>query len=168
MVGSVSTSVVGQRGSAVDPSGHVSRSFFPSAQGGGDMSYVVANEEYESGRQYVTLARMLQPASDATRGEAHFLAVGASGANHPIGQRFWSRYFWRTRMATPEDAVVGKVVFVLDQTGDDAVHRPPTSRDEALQSAWFMGTVTDLSEMYKQQVQVGDAKVNVNALRVRQ
>lgn len=131
--------------------------------------YFVANQEYESGWQYVTLARMLQPASDATRGEAHFLAVStAGGGDHPGGQRFWSRYFWRTRMATPQDAVVGKVVFVLDATGDGGVYRPPASRDEALRTNWFMGTITDVSEMYKQQAQVGDYKVNVNALRVAQ
>ena len=129
--------------------------------------YFVANQAYESGWQWVVLARMLRPASDTTHGEAQFLAI-ASGADHPVGQRFWSRFYWRTRIASQSDFAVGKVVFCIDLKNDNDVHRPPTTRAEALESAWWMGTITDVDDLYKQEVRVGDAHANVNCLRVEQ
>ena len=65
--------------------------------------YFVANQAYESGWSYVTLARMVRAASDETRGEAQFLAIGP-GPDHQAGARFWSRYFWRSRIAHPNTA----------------------------------------------------------------
>jgi len=124
--------------------------------------YFVAEQDYNGGWQWVTLATMLRPASDTTRGEAQFMSLGG---NHPAGERFWSRYYWRTRLAAPEDIKVGKVIFVADLS-EGEVYRPPHSRQEALENRWWMATVTDVSDMYKQQVSAGDYKVNVNAVRI--
>jgi hypothetical protein len=124
--------------------------------------YFVADQDYNGGWQWVTLARMIRPASDTTRGEAQFMSLGG---NHAAGERFWSRFFWRTRLAAPDDIKVGKVVFVADLSEGD-VYRPPHSRQEVLENRWWMATVTDVSEAYKQQVSVGDYHVNVNAMRI--
>ena len=129
--------------------------------------YFVANGEYESGWQYVTLARMLRPASDETRGEAQFLAIG-SGPDHPAGSRFWARYYWRTRIAAPSEVSVGKMVFCPDLANDAGAYRAPTSRAEATQNQWFISTITDTSDLYKQEAQAGDYKLNINCVRIAQ
>jgi hypothetical protein len=127
-----------------------------------DEEYFVADQEYNGGWQYVTLARLLRPASDTTKGEAQFMSLGG---HKTAGQRFWSRWFYKTRIATPGEVKVGKIVFCLDAQ-DENGYRPPQNREETLGTSWCMGTVTDVSDMYKQAAQVGDFKVNVNCLRV--
>jgi len=129
--------------------------------------YFIANREYESGWQYVTLARMLRPASDDTRGEAQFLAIG-SGPGHQAGSRVWSRWYWRTRIAAPGEISVGKMVFCPDLTNDDGAYRAPTSRAEATQNQWFVATITDTSDLYKQEAQAGEYKLNINCMRIVQ
>ena len=128
--------------------------------------YFVANQEYESGFAYVTLARMLRPASDETRGEAQFLAING-GPDHPAGSRFWSRWFWRTRVGTSSDYAPGKMVFCPDLY-DTGAYRAPTSRAEVTQSGWFVATISDVSDLYKQEVQAGDYKLNINCIRAVQ
>ena len=127
-----------------------------------DSEYFVAGEDYNGGWQWVVLARMIRPASDTTKGEAQFMSLGG---NKTAGERFWSRYFWKTRVATPGDITVGKVVFCAD-LGENDVYRPPHNRREALENRWWMATVTDVSDLYKQEVRVGDYRVNPNALRI--
>ena len=129
--------------------------------------YFVANQAYEAGWQYVVLARMLRPASDTTHGEAQFIATG-SGLGHQAGQRFWSAYYWRTRVAAPSDVTIGKLVFCLDVTNDQGAYRPPASRSEAIETQWFMGTITDVEDLYKQEAKIGEYRVNINGLRVEQ
>jgi hypothetical protein len=127
-----------------------------------DSEYFVADEDYNGGWQWVVLARMIRPASDSTKGEAQFMSLGG---NKTAGERFWSRYFWKTRVATPGDITVGKVVFCADLSDND-VYRPPHSRHETLENRWWMATITDVSDLYKQEVRVGDYRVNPNALRI--
>ena len=129
--------------------------------------YFVANQAYESGWAYMTLATMLRPASDETHGEAQFLAIGP-GPDHQAGARFWSRYFWRTRIANPGEFSVGKMVFCADLTNDGGAYRSPASRAEATQTQWFVSTITDVSDLYKQEVQAGDFKLNINCIRIAQ
>lgn len=129
--------------------------------------YFVANEAYESGWKYVTLARMLRPASDETRGEAQFLAIGP-GPNHEAGARFWSRYFWRTRIANPDEFSVGKMAFCPELMNESGAYRAPATRAEATQTQWFVSTITDVSDLYKQEVQAGDYKLNINCIRIAQ
>jgi hypothetical protein len=127
-----------------------------------DEEYFVADQEYNGGWQYVTLARMLRPASDTTKGEAQFMSLGG---HKTAGQRFWSRWFWRTRLATPDDVKVGKIVVCLDAQ-DENGYRPPQNREETLGTSWWMGTVTDVTDMYKQQAMAGEFRVSINCLRV--
>jgi hypothetical protein len=68
-------------------------------------------------------------------------------------------------VAKPDDLKVGKVVFMAD-LGEGEIYRPPHSRQETLENRWFMGTVTDASDLYKQEVRVGEFRVNINAMRV--
>ena len=127
-----------------------------------DSEYFVADDDYNGGWQWVVLARMIRPASDSTKGEAQFMSLGG---NKTAGERFWSRYFWKTRVAKPGDVQVGKVVFCADLSEND-LYRPPHNRHEALENRWWMATVTDVSDLYKQEVRVGDYRANPNALRI--
>lgn len=129
--------------------------------------YFVANQAYEAGWQYVVLARMVRPASDTTHGEAQFVATG-SGLGHQAGQRFWSAFYWRSRIASPSDVTIGKVVFCIDLTNDQGTYRPPANRSEAIETQWFIGTITDVEDLYKQEAKVGEYRVNINCLRVEQ
>jgi hypothetical protein len=127
-----------------------------------DSEYFVADQDYNGGWQWVVLARMLRPASDTTHGEAQFISLGG---NKTAGERFWSRYFWKTRVAKPDDLKVAKVVFCAD-LGEGEIYRAPRSRQETLENRWWMATITDVSDLYKQEVRVGEYRVNVNAMRV--
>jgi len=127
-----------------------------------DSEFFVADQDYNGGWQWVVLARMLRPPSDSTKGEAQFMAIGA-GKN--AGERFWSSFFWRTGVAKPSDLTVGKVVFCADLSDND-VYRPPHNRQEALENRWWMATITDMSDMYKQEMRVGEWRVNPNAMRI--
>jgi hypothetical protein len=108
---------------------------------------------------------MLQAPSAQTRGEGLFLVLGP-GAGYAAGQRVWTRFYWRTRIATPEDIRLGKDVFASDLT-QDGIYRQPNDRQESLNAGWWTGAITDLTDLYKQQVTVaGDYHVHIGALRV--
>jgi len=78
----------------------------------------------------------------------------------------WTRYYWSTRIATRDDAQLGKLIFIADLT-ENGVYRPPSGRPEALNGSWWMVTITDLSDMYKLQVTAGgEYHVALGAMRV--
>lgn len=127
-----------------------------------DSEFFVADQDYNGGWQWVVLARMVRPPSDTTHGEAQFMSMGG---NRPAGERFWSRYFWSTKLATPADLKIGKVVFCADLSEGD-VYRAPRNRHEVVENRWWMATITDDSDAYKQQLLMGDYRANIGALRV--
>jgi hypothetical protein len=135
------------------------------AQSVDSADYFVRSDEYQGGYGgYVALARMIRPPTSATGGEAMFMAL-QSHAGYRSGQRFWTRYFWKTRTALPADVRVGTTVLVFD-AADHNVYRAPRDRFEAVLGSWWMGAVTDLTAMHRQEVGVGDYQVRPNALRV--
>lgn len=129
------------------------------------VDYFVRTEEYEGGYGgNLTLARMVRSPTTTSGGEAEFVAIQSQGGRQ-TGQRFWTRWFWRTRPARSEDIGVGATVIVFDAS-DQNVHRPPHDRFEAVTSGWWIGAVTDLSAMFRGEVQVGDYQVRPTAMRV--
>jgi hypothetical protein len=125
--------------------------------------YLVAGEEYQGGYIYVTLATMLQGPTEATQGEAQFVSLGGQRG---AGERFWSRFYWKTRTATPADIALGRIVFVLNATDAQGVYRAPQGRTDAVQTGWFMGTIVDVSELFRQRVLVDAYTANLNGLRI--
>ncbi len=124
--------------------------------------YFVAEQAYNGGILGVMIARQVSP--PGADNEALFMAVAGP---RPAGQRFRSRHFWRTRVAAARELEVGKVVFCLDLANDDNVYRAPENRDEALQGGWWMGTITDVSDLQSQgEVRVGERRASLNCLRV--
>jgi hypothetical protein len=127
--------------------------------------FIAQQEATEGGYTAVALARMLEEPSARTRGEGQFLVIG-TGAGFTAGQRVWTRYYWRTRIATPEDVRLGKQVFV-PELSENGVYRQPNDRQEAVNGGWWTAAITDLTDMYKQQVTAaGEYHVGVSAMRV--
>mgnify|MGYP001576378505 CR=1 FL=1 len=107
---------------------------------------------------------MIAGPTETSRGRAQFLVVGPS-AGYEMGERVWTQYYWRSRAATPQDAVVGKRVFCLSERANE-VYRGPRDRGETLNSGWWTVTITDVSNLARQEVQCGIYRMNLNCLRV--
>lgn len=126
--------------------------------------YFIARDSFNGTHQYVAVGRMLNGPSAATRFEAEFLIVGP-GAGMDNGQRVWTRWYWATRAAEPADASLGATVFCLN-TDAGGVYQAPATRDEALGTGWWMATVTDVSDMFRQEVRSGEYRLALSCLRV--
>lgn len=126
--------------------------------------YFIASDSMTGAYQYVALGRLVTRPSPATRGEGEFLVVGA-GPGFEVGRRVWTRHFWRTRAALPADAGLGAVVFCLNKE-ENGVYQGPANRDEALTTGWWMTTVTDVSDVHRQEVRAGDYRLSLACLRV--
>jgi hypothetical protein len=128
------------------------------------VEYFIAPGERSWTWDRVAVARMIAGPTEATRGRAQFVVTGPS-AGYELGQRVWTQYYWHSRPATTEDAVVGKRVFCLSETAND-VYRAPRDRAEALNSGWWTLTITDVSNLGRREVQAGIYRLGLNCLRV--
>lgn len=154
----------------VSASGTADRAGLPPAQAVYDAhfldsaEYFISPDELSEGFAYVAVGRMVVGPTETSRGEAQFLVVG-SGASYTIGQRVWTRYYWRTRPAMQQDWTLGKRVFCLNAT-EGEVYRGPRNRSEALNTGWWATTITDVSDLYRQEVRAGEYRLGLGCLRV--
>jgi hypothetical protein len=108
---------------------------------------------------YVHVAKMMTPPTQQTKGEAEFMKV------HD-GKQMWTKYFWSTRIAEPQDLKLGTKVIMIDVAEGD-VYRAPRNKHEARNTNWYIARITDLSDLYKGYFMVsGGYKISVNAARV--
>lgn len=123
--------------------------FFISEQPMGDNAWI-----------YVTLAKMTQPPNAQTKGEAEFFKI-ANGASQ------WTKFFWRTRIARPDEIRLGTLMIMFEGNSRNDAYQAPQDKSDARQNSWFMARVTDVSDLYKGYVTVsGGYKVNPQNLRV--
>ena len=109
---------------------------------------------------YVTLSKMTQPPNAQTKGEAEFFRI-ANGASQ------WTKYFWRTRIARPDEIRLGTLMIMFEGNSLHDAYQAPQDKSSARQSNWFMAKITDVSDLYKGYVTVsGGYKVNPKNLRV--
>jgi hypothetical protein len=137
----------------------------------GDMDnhFIRADEYFTSlkpvkggGATDVMIAKMLQPASDTTKGEAQFM-------DSHKGTEFWTRNFWKTRPATQEDLKLGTTVIYWGRYAKDRVYYAPRNEKEARNVAWKLNKITDTSDLFKGEVTVaGNKKVSVDSIRIMQ
>lgn len=132
--------------------------------------YFIAVEEMSGAYQNVAVARMVIAPSSTSRGDAQFLVLGRGNPARSTfgftnGQLVWTRHYWRTRAATTEDIALGKVVFCLN-TRENGVYRAPRDRAEALNVGWWMTTITDTSDLFRQEVSAGEYRLGLGCLRV--
>lgn len=116
--------------------------------------YLVSERPYEGQpRRYIRQGKMLNPPTAATKSEARFLLSN--------GKELWTAHYWRSRVATERDLSIGALVFCPHGSG-----RAPTDERSARRMAWLLGAVTDLSDLFKGTVAVGNRECEVRALRV--
>ena len=100
----------------------------------------------------VSIARVLEGPSEATRGEAKLFVVRT-------GKEVWSSHYWRTRLAERADLRLGTpVIFYKGPLTASRAHGAPPSKEAARPGgdAWFHGTISDDSELHKGVVKVAD------------
>ena len=107
----------------------------------------------------VLLSSLVTAPSDTTKGEGEYMVL-------MDGQKIWAKYQYRTRQAIKEDLKVGTIVIVADKN-NEGLYQIPENRAEVVRIGWFMGTITDLTDLYKNEVSVsGEFRVQPDALRV--
>ena len=126
--------------------------------------YFISEEAFSSGVLWVAVGRMVVGPTSTSRGQAQFLVVGG-GVGLDAGRRVWTQYYWLTRPTTIEDVKLGKTVFCIDLE-EDSVHRGPHDRSEALNNNWYMTIVTDVSDLFRQEVRASERRLGLSCLRV--
>ena len=123
--------------------------------------YVIGQGELGNGGwQYVSLAKLQQAPSDATKGEGKFFDLKAA-------KEVWTAHYWRSRPATQDDLKLGAMVMCFDWDKRDNVRHAPTSKERSRTSgAWWMGRITDTSDLYKGAVTVVTYSCSPDTLRV--
>ncbi len=108
---------------------------------------------------YVSISKMLTPASPGTKNEGKFLRL-------MNGDEIWSKWFYRTRIANKDEIKVGAQIICLDYNENDIYVAPKDKQDTQIYS-WFTARITDVSEMYKGYVMVSSGyKVAVDNIRI--
>lgn len=111
-------------------------------------------------RSWVDLARMVNPVSDNTNGEAEFMKVRD-------GKSYWSRTYWQTRPAVMSELRLGQQVIVFNDQYRNGVYEAPDRKEKARGGSWFMARVTDMTDSYKGYIIVsGSHRVSLKNLRV--
>lgn len=127
--------------------------------------YLITLEGYKpgSGWEAVFIAKMLTPASAATKHEAEFFIINADKK----GERVWTKHYCLTRPAASADLKLGAIAYALDANREDDIYQGPGSREDNLEHRWFVGTINDDSNLYKGYLSLSGYKVKPGALRVR-
>ncbi|TGL63383.1 hypothetical protein [Leptospira sarikeiensis] len=122
--------------------------------------FFISREEYTD-QTYINvyIGKEMTPASATkTKGEGEFLQV-------TDGKKYWTKYFYMTRLATDKDLKLGTKVIMFDMGTEDG-YRAPATKEEARTGSWFMATITDVSDLFKGIVTVsGGYKIQKNNIR---
>lgn len=120
----------------------------------------VSKEQFKgSGWIYVKAAKVITPPSSKTKNEGQYMIISD-------GEEIWTKYFWKTRIASEKELKIGLVVIAFERA-DDGVYYAPEDKSEALSDNWFMAKITDLSDKHKGYVTVsGGYKINLENMRI--
>lgn len=123
--------------------------------------YFIADREFPNqGWIYVYLAKVITAPTTQTKNEGQFMKV------HD-GKELWTKYYWKSRIATNADIKIGAIVIMFDGNYQNNIAMAPKNKDEARNENWFMAKITDTTDLYKGYVTVsGGYKVSVNNIRV--
>ncbi|GEM_PF-2407029 len=135
----------------------------------GDMdAHFIKAEEYftsarpikSSGSTEVRISTMITPPAEQSKGEAQFM-------DSYKGTEFWTKNFWKTRIASQEDLKVGKTIVYWGRYAKNHVYFAPRDQKEARNVSWRLAKITDTSDLFKNEVTVaGNKKVAVDSIRV--
>lgn len=118
----------------------------------------ISDRAYEQGWIRLELAKMKQGPSDQSKGEALFFNLRDTKDQ-------WTRFFYRTRPAEQADFAIGNLILCFEGNHRDGVYHGPKEKKEARVESWFMGRITDTSDLYKGSLMVDHFKCAPDALR---
>ncbi|MGQ9842728.1 MAG: hypothetical protein ACUVRK_04105 [Spirochaetota bacterium] len=123
--------------------------------------YFISDREFPNkGWIYVHLAKVVTAPTAQTKNEGQFMRI------HD-GKEIWSKYYWKSRIATKADIRIGAIIISFDDNVIDAIYKAPKNKDTARNGQWFMGKIIDTTDLYKGYVTVaGGYKVDVNNIRI--
>ncbi len=122
--------------------------------------YLISDRAFGGqGYIYVTLAKMRVAPTATSKNEAQFFRI------HD-GKDIWTAHWWKTRPATQADLALGNEVICFEGHSKDGAYRGPSDKDNARGSHWFLGRITDTSDLYKGMVKVANYHCTPDALRV--
>src|SRR5712691_5269119 len=124
--------------------------------------YFIADQEYRQGSIGVHLAKMTAAPTSTTKNEAQIFRLDKS-------KDFWTANYWKTRAASSADLQIGALLLCFKGNFRDGVFRAPkdkqSSRTTSWASGWWMGRLTDTSDLYKGAVTLDNYRCSPNALR---
>jgi hypothetical protein len=121
--------------------------------------YFIAEEAWQSGWIHVGLAKMKQAPSAQSKREARFFRLNDS-------KDVWTAHFWRTRIADRGDLALGQFGICFEGSNQSGAYEAPAGKDAARTGSWFMGKITDLSDLYKGVVRVDTYKCALGNVRL--
>jgi hypothetical protein len=120
--------------------------------------FFIAEKELDAPWMYVHLAKMRQAPSATTKGEGQFFQL--EGAKD-----LWTSHFWQSRITDPREIAIGALLICFEGNMVQDVYSPPATKDSARQYAWFLGRVTDTSDLFKGYAKIDTYKCSTGALR---
>jgi tRNA A-37 threonylcarbamoyl transferase component Bud32 len=119
--------------------------------------YLVAREPYAGGRLGGVRVAKLLAAADHPGGSAKFL----DGNSNEIT----TAAYWKSHVARPAELVIGALAFCRVDSWQLAAS-PPIDKDDARTHDWALARVTEIAELGKERVRVGDVTCDVAGVRV--
>lgn len=119
--------------------------------------YLVSAKPYENKKLALRVAKLTAAASGQTKAEAHFLLAN--------GEEIWTATYFRSRMANQRDLRIGALAMCFGGYWTSK-SEPPKDKHQARQEEWFIAAITDVADLYKGRVTVGDASCALGAVRV--
>lgn len=132
---------------------------------GEDQHYVqaddwfIAEQALESGWMYVYLAKQRVAPTPGTKMQGQYFKLSES-------REVWTAQAWQTRLATAADLRVGNTVICFEGAQVNDAYGPPRSKDDGRTGSWFMGRITDTSDLFKNVVRIDQYNCTTSALRV--
>ena len=109
---------------------------------------------------WVQLAKMTTKSTSGSKGEAEFLKV-------LDGNQIWTKFYFKTVPARKADIRLGTIFIGFNDQVENGIYSAPADKESARGGAWFLGKITDVSDLYKGYVTIaGNYKVSVNNMRI--
>jgi hypothetical protein len=120
--------------------------------------YLIAPAGHLEKVQRVRVAKMTEPPTPGSRGEARFLVNN--------GNDLWTGHYFRSRVAVPADLAVNALAFCHSHSSYRTETAGPHDKEESRKYDWFFGAITDTSDAYKGRISIGSHSCPIAAVRV--
>lgn len=123
--------------------------------------YFISDEAFTSQAwMWVSLSKMVTSPTGSSKNEAEFMKI-------KDGNKVWTKYYYKTAIARKSDLKLGSIIIGFNDNMRDDIYMPPDSKESARGGAWFIGKITDLTDLYKGFVTIaGNYKLSPKNLRI--